>query len=126
MEKNKSIEITRSYSQKVSHPTNRFENSDFFCSAKAEVGEDEAIKKSAELFKICQSEVEKSIKEYQERPQVNVEELRKKGEEFQERYNKESELQEIKTANAEAELATITEDNPNVPELVQSPKDAGE
>jgi len=61
--KNK-IEITRSFSQKVSLPENQYQMRDFFCSAKTEVPEDEVADKSKELDKLCQREVEKSIEEY--------------------------------------------------------------
>jgi len=61
--KNK-IEITRSFSQKVSLPDNQYQMRDFFCSAKTEVPEDEVADKSKELDKLCQREVEKSIEEY--------------------------------------------------------------
>ena len=59
------IEIARSFSQKVSNPTNRYENVDFFCSAKKEVPVEGSIEVSEQLFAFCQDEVEKSVRNYQ-------------------------------------------------------------
>ena len=66
MEKNKTIEVCRSYSQKVSNPKNRYENSDFFCSAKMEMAEKDIKKVSKKLDKFVQEEVLKSVAKWQE------------------------------------------------------------
>jgi len=59
------IEVCRSYSQKVSHPKNRYENSDFFCSAKIEVPEKQIKKASEKLDKFVQDEVLTSVRNWQ-------------------------------------------------------------
>ena len=63
---NKTIEICRSFSQKVSNPKNRYENSDFFSSAKMETAEKDIKKVSAKLDKFVQEEVLKSVAKWQE------------------------------------------------------------
>ena len=63
--KEKTIEICRSFSQKVSNPKNRYENMDFFASAKAEVGEADKEKVSEELYAFVQDEVTKSVRAYE-------------------------------------------------------------
>jgi len=60
----KLIEIARSFSYKMSLPG--YENRDFFCSAKQEVLEKEAVKTSNDLFEFCREEVMKSVEEYKE------------------------------------------------------------
>jgi len=65
MPKQELIEIARSFSQKVSNPNNRFENMDFFCSAKKEIPVEGSIEISEQLFAFCQDEVEKSVRNYQ-------------------------------------------------------------
>ncbi len=88
------IEITRSYSQKVN--IGNYQTLDFFMSASAEVAEDEVLEKSQELNELCRNEVRKSIEEYLNKPKVNREELMVEGEKFQKKYNKESVQEEIK------------------------------
>jgi len=58
------IEVCRSFSQKVGHPKNRFENSDFFASAKREVPLEEFEKTSRELAELTRKEVEASVTAY--------------------------------------------------------------
>jgi len=58
------IEVCRSFSQKVGHPKNRFENSDFFASAKREVPLEEFEKTSKELADLTRKEVEASVTAY--------------------------------------------------------------
>ena len=60
----KLIEIARSFSRKISNPNNKYENMDYFCSAKKEIPESQAEKVSEELFKFCEEEVMKSVGEY--------------------------------------------------------------
>ena len=64
MKKEATIEICRSFSQKVSNPQNRYENMDFFASAKAEVGEADKEKVSEELYAFVKDEVSKSVYAY--------------------------------------------------------------
>ncbi len=91
----KNIEITRSFSQKVSMPDNQYQMRDFFMSAKAEVSEDEVEEKSKELNELCQREVEKSIQSYlDEAAAKQSERARQLGEEWQEKHNKETALNE--------------------------------
>ena len=63
--KEKTIEICRSFSQKVSNPKNRYENMDFFASVKAEVKEADKEKVSEALDIFVQDEVTKSVCAYQ-------------------------------------------------------------
>ena len=58
----KLVEIARSFSYK--HNLGNYQSCDFFCSEKAEVPEDEAEKKSEELYQFCKKEVIKSLNEY--------------------------------------------------------------
>ena len=60
----KLIEIARSFSRKISNPNNKYENMDYFCSAKKEIPESQAEEVSEELFKFCEGEVMKSVGEY--------------------------------------------------------------
>lgn len=62
--KEKTIQICRSFSQKVANPSNRFENTDFFASATAEVGEKDKEKISEVLYIFVQDEVAKSVYAY--------------------------------------------------------------
>jgi len=78
------IEIARSFSQKVD--IGNYQNVDFFASFKAEVSEEEAIKKSGELFEMAKSEVEKSIREY--KSNASLEKGLKNMEQWQNHYNK--------------------------------------
>ncbi len=97
----KIVEIARSFSQKVSNPKNQYENCDFFASFKAEVPEDEAIKKSEELFKLARKEVEKSIKKYQE---VSFEKTDKDWDEIQQKLaDEQSQLRDVNLEIAESE-----------------------
>jgi hypothetical protein len=89
MEKN-SIEIVRSYSQKLN--LGNYTTCDFFCSIKAEVDDKEVAAKSKELNDFCLEEVSKSIKEYLGPKTVDT----KLGEEFQKNYNQRSVLDQIK------------------------------
>ena len=89
MEKN-SIEIVRSYSQKLN--LGNYTTCDFFCSIKAEVDDKEVAAKSKELNELCLNEVEKSIKEYLEPKQCD----KKVGEQWQENYNQATIIQAIK------------------------------
>ena len=61
-EKDTKIEIARSFSYKMSLP--KYENRDFFCSAKEEVLKLGAEKKSEELFEFVKDEVMKSVYDY--------------------------------------------------------------
>jgi len=61
MEKEK-VEIARSFSYKLN--CGNYQTADFFCSQKAEVSEEEAEKKSEELYAFCRKEVLKSINSY--------------------------------------------------------------
>ena len=90
----KKIEIVRSYSQKVN--IGNYQTLDFFCSAKAEVAEDESLEISKSLNAFCRQEVAKSIAEYLATPKVNREELIEKGAKWQKKYNEGSALEEIK------------------------------
>ncbi len=60
--KEKTIEVCRSFSQKVN--LGNYETCDFFCSAKAEVAEKDFETTSAELFERCYNEVMGSILEF--------------------------------------------------------------
>ena len=64
MEKEKLVEVVRSFSFKLSLPN--YQNADFFCSKKLECKESEAEKVSAELHSFCQEEVEFSVNAYKE------------------------------------------------------------
>ena len=99
----KNITIVRSYSQKVN--IGNYQTLDFFMSASAEISESEVAGKSKELDELCRNEVRKSIEEYLNKPKVNREELMKKGEDFQKKYNEGSALDEIKV---EGEMAGDT------------------
>ena len=59
------VEIARSFSFKLN--LGGYQTADFFCSQKSEVPEEEAEKKSEELYKFCQKEVFKNLKEYIEK-----------------------------------------------------------
>ena len=54
-------EITRSFSRKVSSPTNRYENSDVLCSQKLEVPLDEVEQASKDAFHFCKIMVERDV-----------------------------------------------------------------
>lgn len=60
----KLVEIARSFSYKLSLPN--YQNADFFCSQKVEVPEDQAEKKSEELYLFCRGEVAKSVTLFKE------------------------------------------------------------
>jgi len=77
MEKEKLVEVVRSYSRKISNPSNQYENMDFFCSKKEECKESEALEKSAELHEFCRSEVEFSVNAYKEENKPKVVEKEK-------------------------------------------------
>lgn len=62
MEKQKLIEICRSFSYK--HNIGNYSSVDFFCSEKVECKEKNAEKKSEELYRFCREEVQKSLNEY--------------------------------------------------------------
>lgn len=62
---NKTVELCRSFSQKVQDPKNRYVNSDYFCSAKMEVAEKDVKKTSEKLDNLVQEEVRKSIEKRQ-------------------------------------------------------------
>ena len=64
MDKEKLVEVARSYSRKVN--MGNYETSDFFCSKKEECYKSESEKVSAELHDFCQAEVEFSINAYKE------------------------------------------------------------
>ena len=59
MEKQKLIEVARSFSYKLALPG--YSNVDFFCSEKVEVPENEAEEKSEELYNFCKKQVLNSI-----------------------------------------------------------------
>jgi len=58
----KMVEITRSFSFKLSLPN--YQNADFFCSQKKECFENEIEEVSEELYKFCRNQVIKSVNEY--------------------------------------------------------------
>jgi len=76
----KTIEITRSYSQKVK--IGDYLTADFFMSAKAEVAESEMAEKSKELNELCQKEVQESIEEYLDKMKVKKEPIKLKPKDF--------------------------------------------
>ena len=65
----KLIEIARSFSYKLN--LGNYQTANFFCSQKAEVPLEEAVKTSEELFKFCKEEVMKSVDEYSGTPLSN-------------------------------------------------------
>ena len=77
------IEICRSFSQKLD--IGNYQNVDFFASFKAEVPEEEAIKKSEELYELAKAEVEKSLRKYQQK--ATLDKGIKKMEQWQDHYN---------------------------------------
>jgi chorismate mutase len=62
MEKEKTIEVCRSFSFKLN--LGNYSNADFFCSQKAEVLEGDAEKVSEQLYEFCKKEVMKSVSAY--------------------------------------------------------------
>ena len=101
--KQKMCEVARSFSYKLN--LGNYQTCDFFCSQKAEVPENEAIKKSEDLHNFCKSEVIKSVNEYLSQ-KVNVEELRRLGDEWTKRYNQLSQLSKLKEEELEAKKLT--------------------
>ena len=75
MEKEKLVEVVRSYSRKLN--LGNYETCDFFCSKKEECKESEALEKSAELHEFCKSEVEFSVNAYKEENKPKVVEKEK-------------------------------------------------
>ena len=63
MKKIKLVEIARSFSRKIN--LGNYETADFFCSEKAEVPEKDAEKTSEALYSFCESEVMKSVADFQ-------------------------------------------------------------
>ena len=80
MEKEKLVEIARSFSYK--HNLGNFQSCDFFCSQKAEVPEAEAEETSHKLYLFCKGQVAKALSEFLktglETPQAPVEIVEKK------------------------------------------------
>jgi len=97
--KKEKIEVCRSYSQKVSNPKNKYENSDFFCSAKAEVLQEEFKEVSEDLYMRCRAEVIKSITMFEEERIDKDKANQEWSEKAQELYNENSKIDEIKVAN---------------------------
>ena len=64
MEKQKLIEVARSFSRKLN--MGNYTTADFFCSAKEEVSAEEIGETSKRLFDFCKAEVEKSVREYEQ------------------------------------------------------------
>lgn len=60
------IEVCRSFSQKVQNPKSRYENVDFFASAKREVSLEEFEETSMELSSLVKKEVDRAVAEYRE------------------------------------------------------------
>lgn len=83
------VSITRSFAYKLN--LGNYQTADFYCEQKAEVPENEAERKSEELYCFCRKEVEKSIKKYLE---VNAKEVW--DEKKQELYNDFSKGEELK------------------------------
>ena len=112
MTKEKTIEIARSFSRKVN--LGHFQNADFFCSAKAEVSEKDAVKIAEELDKFVQDEVMKSVNTYrlendliEKKPIKPVKRLnwkdRNKGEEGKiDRAKEDGEAEKIREENRES------------------------
>jgi len=101
--KQKMVEIARSFSYKLN--LGNYQTCDFFCSQKAEVSEEKAIETSETLYNFCKSEVIKSVNEYLSQ-KVNVEELRKLGDEWKKKYNQLCQLTELSTEEKEAKKLT--------------------
>jgi len=107
------IEVCRSFSYKLN--AGHYETRDFFCSQKAEVSEEEAEKTSEKLYEFCKSEVIKSVNSYLEEmrlkkleggtekapdykpKEITEEQVKKIDEDWQKKYNQETQLQDIKT-----------------------------
>ena len=105
MPKIKLIEIARSFSYKKN--LGNFENVDFFCSQKAEVPEEEAVKTSEALYQFCKKEVMKSVESYGKPEPIDLDKAVKQGEQWkQEIYNEDSKIQ---TTSEETKLPIITE-----------------
>ena len=62
MENKQLVEIARSFSYKLN--CGNYESRDFFCSQKAEVPYEEAVKTSEALYLFCKNEVMKSVNKY--------------------------------------------------------------
>jgi len=100
----KTIEITRSYSQKIK--IGEYLTADFFMSAKTEAAENEVEEKSKELDKLCQAEVKKSIEEYIEANKPKTPDQIAEVEKWNEHYKLISETEEI-----EREEEKVAENN---------------
>lgn len=72
MDNKKSVEIARSYSQKVN--LGNYETCDFFMSCKAEVPFEDAESVSEELYHFCRKIVQRDIENYLANPQKVKEE----------------------------------------------------
>ena len=90
----KLVEIARSFSYKLALPG--YSNVDFFCSQKCEVPEEEAEKKSEELYIFCRSEVKKSVSSFLKEQKEKKESTNTKSLTKQENYNRRSKLDDLR------------------------------
>jgi tryptophanyl-tRNA synthetase len=97
----KLVEIARSFSYKLN--CGNYSTADFFCSEKAEVSEDQAEKKSEELYDFCKQEVIKSVNSYLAEHRPKTPDQIKEKEKFQRKYNEASKADDIEREIAEVD-----------------------
>ena len=101
--KQKMCEVARSFSYKLN--LGNYQTCDFFASEKCECLESEKEEMSEKLYQFVKAEVIKSVNEYLSQ-KVNVEELRRLGDEWTKKYNNLSQLSELKKEELEAKKLT--------------------
>ena len=88
------VEICRSFAYKLNVP-GKYESRDFFASQKVECYEEEAEKKSEQLYEFVRNEVMKSVATYQfdnEPKRADEKKAVKQGSQFRERISQETQI----------------------------------
>lgn len=74
-EKPRQVEVVRSFSFKLN--LGNYQSADFFCSQKAQCGEDEVDSVSADLYEWCFDQVMASVREVQKKQAMKAESQRR-------------------------------------------------